>query len=623
MKRHLLFMFFSLGMMAAQGQTAYVSCDFESGIPSSFSLYDQDGNEPSIDMKNLGFSVGTPWIAVKTDKDTNTAACSTSWYKIAGQSDDWMVTPRFEVTDASALLRWKAMASDKDYRDGYMVCVSEAGVTPEDFDTAIPALSVKSEKNEWTEHEISLADYVGKTIAVAFVNNSKDKSCLYLDDIFAGVPASLEISSAIPRVVTAEGSFYMEGTVKNTTSETIKGFSINYSFNGGSTYTHKETATIKAGKEYKFRFESKEKINRNETLNYVLAVGEGSDISIATGKLSCYRHVVVAEEITGTWCGYCVRGIAAMSQMKEDYPDEFIGIAVHAGSSNWPDPMEMLDYNNWLFNRFNMSGYPHCTVNRSSTTTGDPGNIPYYFNTYAYKDVEYGLGLSASVDASSRVVNAHTDLYSIKDNDNANLRLAYVMIENDVHSEESVFWSQSNYYAGGGMGEMGGFEDLPDIVPAADMWYQDVARYISDGFDGIEESVPSVLLENEPASHDYTFTLPDNILNDANTELCVLLLNAKNGMILNADKISLADYFSGIDAVEASGNVCMEHFGKTLSVRADVPLASVAVYSSDGKMVKTISNPGEFVEISTSGLRGMYIVKASTQDSSVVKKYIF
>ena len=622
MKRHLLLMFFSFGLMAAQAQTAYVKCDFESGIPDSFTLYDRDGNEPSIDMKNLGFAVGTPWVAVKTDKDTNTAACSTSWYKVAGQSDDWMVTPRFEVTDAAALLRWRAMASDKEYRDGYSVYISENGDKPENFDTTTPVFSVKSEKSEWTEHELSLADYAGKTIAVAFVNNSKDKSCLYVDDIFAGVPAPLEIYSAIPRVVTQEGTFYIEGTVKNTTKTPITGFSINYSFNGGETYTHEETSTIKAGQEYKFYFESKEKIRRNETLDYVLSVGEADDHSSVCGKLSCYRRVVVAEEVTGTWCGYCVRGIAAMAQMREDYEDEFIGIAVHAGSVSWPDPMELLDYNNWIFTQFNMSGYPHCTVNRSTTTTGDPANIPYYFNIYSLKDVEYGLALSASTDASSRVVSAHTDIYSIKDNDNANLRLAYVVIENDVHSEESVYWSQSNYYAGGSMGEMGGFEDLPEIVPAADMWYQDVARYISDGFDGIEGSVPTVLREDTPAGHDFSFTLPDNILNDANTELCVLLLNAKNGMIVNADKISLADHFTGIETTTDNTNLAMQKVGNDIRVAANELITSVEVFSIDGKKVMGVYPNSCEATLQLDSIEGLCIVKASTATASKVIKII-
>lgn len=623
MKRHLLFMFFSFGMMAAEAQTAYIASDFEAGIPDTFSLYDLDGNEPSIDMKGIGFQTGTPWVTVKTDKETNTAACSTSWYKIAGQSDDWMITPLFEVTDPTAILRWRSMASDKEYRDGYSVYVSENGTSPEDFDKAIPLFSTKAEKSEWTLHESSLADYCGKTIAIAFVNDSRDKSCLYIDDLFAGIPSSLEISSAIPRVTAQEGEFYIEGSVKNTTSNQIDGFSIEYSINGGETYVHKESASIKAGKEYKFRFACKEQISRNQTIHYTLSVGSGSDSSTVAGKLSCYRHAVVAEEITGTWCGYCVRGIAAMARMKEDFGEDFIGIAVHAGSQTWPDPMEMYEYNGWLFNQFNMSGYPHCTVNRSTTTTGDPSNIPYYYNTYANQDNYYGLDLTADIDTKTRTVTAHTDLYCARDVAEANFRLAYAVIENDVHSEESIYWSQSNYYAGGSLGEMGGFENLPDVVPPADMWYQDVARYFSDSFDGIKDSLPSELHDGDVVGHDYTFTMPENILNDANTELIVLLLNAKNGMVVNAQKISLENHFSALEAVTNSDEIAISRTGTTLRICAGTNLNDITLYSADGKAVMNMSDCGIESEIDTDGLKGIYIVKASTDNSTIARKYIF
>ena len=44
-----------------------------------------------------------------------------------------------------------------------------------------------------------------------------------------------------------------------------------------------------------------------------------------------YDRVTVVEEGTGTWCGWCVRGIVALEYMRENYPDKFIGIGVHYG----------------------------------------------------------------------------------------------------------------------------------------------------------------------------------------------------------------------------------------------------------------------------------------------------
>lgn len=94
------------------------------------------------------------------------------------------------------------MARDKDFRDGLKVYVSEKGTSVGDF-TAPPIFSLPKEANNWTEHEVSLADYVGKTIHIAFVNDSKDKAALYLDDLFVGIPSHITMSLDLGRVSTA------------------------------------------------------------------------------------------------------------------------------------------------------------------------------------------------------------------------------------------------------------------------------------------------------------------------------------------------------------------------------------------------------------------------------------
>ena len=213
---HLLsaFAFAAACCMDLQAQNTYLSEQFTEGIPSDYALYDEDGNEPSVDMANLGFAVGKPWICVTEGEDNNAVAASTSWYQKAGTSNDWMVTTSFEVKDAGAVLSWRARATDADYRDGYKVLVSTTGNRVADF-TNEPVFSVSKENVAWTEHEVSLADYVGKTVWVAFVNNTKDRAMLYVDDLFAGVPACIELTSELTDgIVTRYGEVRVTGTVK-------------------------------------------------------------------------------------------------------------------------------------------------------------------------------------------------------------------------------------------------------------------------------------------------------------------------------------------------------------------------------------------------------------------------
>ena len=272
MKRFLLSTYLLLSFFGAFSQQVYFKCDFSDGIPETMSLYDIDGNEPSVDMKNLGFEVGIPWVIADPDNDGNLAACSTSWYKTAGKSNDWMVSPAMTVTSEKAVVRWKAKAGDNDYRDGYMVLISENGSDPENFNVDEPVFSVSAEKSQWESHEVSLAPYVGKEINIAFVNNSKDKATLYIDDIIVGIPSSLEIKSALSRVVTQTGKITVSADITNTTSEKIERFTVKYSFDGGDIVSEEMDKSIGAGRTVRINFSSPISIEKNQTLPYTLWV---------------------------------------------------------------------------------------------------------------------------------------------------------------------------------------------------------------------------------------------------------------------------------------------------------------------------------------------------------------
>lgn len=322
-----------------------------------------------------------------------------------------------------------------------------------------------------------------------------------------------------------------------------------------------------------------------------------------------------------------------MSYMKRNYPDEFIGIAAHLGSASWPDPMEMADYNDWLFSQFGMSGFPHLIVNRSITTMGDPANIETYFKKYKDREPRFGLGLSVNANPEDNTVTATTDIFSASEISDARLRLAYVLIENNVHSDGYTYdeagnrvpdpgWQQNNYYAGDPTADMGGFEDLPAIVPAEDMWYNDVARFFSDDFLGIEGSVPSEIGEGLACTHEYSFEIPASVLDRSNTELCVMLLNEKSGEIVNADIVSLRDAFSGVDAVNSDPRLNISVEGGRLSICADSEIRRVSLYAADGSITLERGGLGTRASLDLSSFKGMHIIVVETASGSVTRKVI-
>lgn len=539
---------------ALQAQETYLKTDFSEGIPSDFVLYDIDGNEPSADMTALGFSIGTPWIALTEGKEHNGVAASTSWYMRAGTSNDWMITPAFEVRDAAAVLSWRAMASDSEYRDGYKVYVSETGgQAVEDFTAT--AFSVSRENASWTEREVSLADYVGKNIRVAFVNNTRDRSMLYIDDIFAGIPSCIDFECELEQgTLTRYGELYLSG--KAMAKKAVNSFTVTIAV-GEQTLTETFSKKLNAGESTTWQMSQPIIAVRGTMQPYSISIEANGDCTLREGKVSFIAQKVVAEEVTGTWCGYCVRGLVAMEQMRTDHPDDYIGIAVHGSSINWVDAMafDPAQYLDPLMQRLGMTGYPHCTVNRQKRFTDDPANIPsFYEQAMSGNKPKVDVVLTAEYDAGLDQITAHADLFSCTDDAEADYHCVFVMVENDVRGHGMGFW-QNNYYSG--VRGMGNYTNWPDVVPDTLMVYPDVARAIYGTYDGVADLYPSTLEQGQTYSASYTLdSIPTMILERANTELVVLLLN-KNGVVANADKVKLADLegYTGIKAIEMDSRV--------------------------------------------------------------------
>ena len=564
--------------VSTQAQTTYLATSFDEGIPETFQNWDIDENQPSTDMANLGFTIGTAWIVTTEGKDNNAVACSTSWYKNAGTSNDWMVLPPIEIKDAEAKIIWRARASDKDLRDGYKLYIghfpdADSGrdyIMPEDFDLLSPLYSTNKETFDWNLHTISLADYVGQTVYLAFVNDSKDKTCLYIDDIFVGVPAAVGLSLDFGRCYDGYGDITISGKAYATLSQPVEQYTIGFEMNG-KTIEQTFNNTLEPGVQLPFALSETAFLEKNATADYRAWIKAGDDQSEIRGKLSAYLWKVVAEEVTGTWCQYCVRGIGAMNYMRENDPEGFIGIAIHNNSSSTvPDSMAISgeEYRKWVMATYSMNGYPHCVLNRNAQYSIDPGIIPTTAASIKRNGQNYyGLTLSATYNPETNRIAADTEVLFAKDFDNTNFKLAYIVIENDVHrthAETGILdnycgYDQVNAYAGGAMGECYGFENLPGIVNADDIWYQDVARGYdgTDGYKGIEGLFPKNISEGDVFTHQMELDMPETVLVKENAELVVLLLS-KSGAILNAEKCPIAQQSAEPTAVEF-GAVVQRH----------------------------------------------------------------
>ena len=257
---------------------------------------------------------------------------------------------------------------------------------------------------------------------------------------------------------------------------------------------------------------------------------------------SYFERMVVVEEGTGTWCGYCPRGIVGLEYMHEIYPDSFIGIAVHMSSGDTPEPMATSSYEKY----FPAETAPICNINRTHFNINPTKeNLEIIYNSERDRK-SYGNVTITSVefDADKANINVTTETeFALDYNDNADFKLAYVVLENNVGP-----YTQLNYYAGGIEGEMGGWENLPEEHR---MTYDDVARDIFN-YNGIRGSVDYTLVAGQKYCYTHRINLK-NVSNTDNMDIVVLLLDTTSGVILNADKLTATE-IAGINTATISDN---------------------------------------------------------------------
>lgn len=238
-------------------------------------------------------------------------------------------------------------------------------------------------------------------------------------------------------------------------------------------------------------------------------------ITPATGK------IVVGEEATGTWCQWCPRGAVYMDRWTERFGSYFAGIAVHNG-----DPMTDMVYDGGIGGL--ISGYPSALVDRLNDV--DPSGMLPDLETRLQVAPLATISNGAQWNSSTRVLDISlvTDFSSAA---SGAYQIACVITEDSVTGTTSGY-NQSNAYSGGSNGPMGGYENLPFSVPAAQMVYDHVARGISPAFGGQPNSFPASIPNGSSHLHNFQFVLPADW--DESKMHVIGMLIAPDGTIENA-----------------------------------------------------------------------------------------
>ena len=178
--KQLLTLSFLWSILPAFAQIVILSTDFQQGIPTNYTLLDNDGNSPDP----LVAEYTSAWITVVDPENAmDTIAASTSFFTAMDSASRWMITPPLALGAFGNYIEWNAKSHDPSYPDDYLVLVSTTDNLLASFTDTIGY--IKEENFEWTNREVNLftEGYHDQTIYVAFVNRTLDGFKLYIDDI--------------------------------------------------------------------------------------------------------------------------------------------------------------------------------------------------------------------------------------------------------------------------------------------------------------------------------------------------------------------------------------------------------------------------------------------------------
>ena len=162
--------------------------------------------------------------------------------------------------------------------------------------------------------------------------------------------------------------------------------------------------------------------------------------------LQAPKKRVVFEDVTGTWCQYCPRGIALMEYLERIHPDDFIGISIH------DDAMRTNAYTEFLTSEWK-EGRPYITFNRYEKVYSYTGEGEY--NMAMNQTANFDINVKANFDESGNNIIVSTDvLPCLPTAENDKYEVAYVLTADGLKNDS---WVQAVR-----AGEWDGIEGLPE-----------------------------------------------------------------------------------------------------------------------------------------------------------------
>ncbi len=337
--------------------------------------------------------------------------------------------------------------------------------------------------------------------------------------------------------------------------------------------------------------------------------------NVAEGKYYVYSHYPqrrpLIEEFTGTWCGWCPRGIIGMEYMNSTYPEDFVCAVYHVNVAY--DPMAMLNVDTYPCE---YEGAPTAYIDRKKgvidpyygETEGDISNAAEGIGQTWLKEREIPSMADFEVQANwkdeemSEVVIKSSSTFLRRYNQRR-FRVVYILTQDgmkDVNTDtkDDDQWLQHNYYSGDAGYEgtqLASLITLPEVIE--DIEFNDVAIYSSDNermswlASDIEANVPEVDIFRINLNSAVNLKKKSLVQDKTRIHVVAALIDSFTDEVVNSSKCDIGDS-SSVKGIDNDDTVKVSAVGGRLAVEAPAG-SEVSAWNLQGIKVDSMKTPAD------------------------------
>ncbi len=354
---------------------------------------------------------------------------------------------------------------------------------------------------------------------------------------------------------------------------------------------------------------------------------------VLPSSITTQPTVVVLEEGTGDWCGYCPQGKEIAQSIKDQYGDSFIALEYHGGSSI--EPMKVTAGQN-LINDLSIQAYPNAAIQRwffpsEAYQMTNRGVWPIYVQNVLDQAPDAPVSINIGTytfDPKTRKVHAVVNLersLAMTDDASSTIRLTTIVTEDGLAGQQEDYRLPSPYWT--------------------DYVWDDIVRQVYPNEFGTKVTFPAptlvdgnTVVPGDKATVTVDLTVPttikvDSLKNCKITFIASLLQGTSTlGSILQAQQRELISAPSAVDAGTVTNFNLAQNYpnpvstetkiGYTLAERATVTLIVHDVLGREvGRLVNSTQNAGSYsVNFDASKLStGMYVYSLNAGGKTIEK----